>query len=161
MYRVEEDQKFGRWTVTGPGLSKSYCVCECGEEKVVKNKNLVKGLSMSCGCLANELAVERSTTHGHSHHSQKRGGKQSPTYRSWRGMIDRCVYPSNASYKRYGGRGIKVCDRWRKFENFLEDMGEKPSPEHDIDRKDSNKNYEKSNCRWLHRSKNRNHSWHG
>jgi Staphylococcus phage HNH endonuclease len=87
---------------------------------------------------------------------------QTPEYRSWRGMIDRCYYSTNASYKNYGAKGITVCERWRSsFILFCNDMGIKPTDEHDIDREDKLRNYEPDNCRWLHRSKNRSHSYAG
>jgi hypothetical protein len=75
--------------------------------------------------------------------------KQDPEYKVWAGMKQRCYIPGNASYARYGGRGITICDRWRySYENFLADMGRRPSPKHSIERKDSNGNYEPDNCVW-------------
>ena len=85
-------------------------------------------------------------THGHT--TKNRHG--SPTYQSWRAMLDRCRQPSHPHYNRYGGRGIQVCDRWHGpegFANFLRDMGERPN-DCSIDRIDNDKNYEPSNCRW-------------
>lgn len=86
----------------------------------------------------------RNLKHGHT-----RNGHFSPEYESWRGMNERCNNPNHNRYDLYGGRGIVVCERWRKFENFLEDMGLKPSPTHSIDRyPNKDGNYEPVNCRW-------------
>jgi hypothetical protein len=91
-----------------------------------------------------DIAVRPASrlTHGHS-----RKGAWSPTYRAWRAMLQRCDYPSMSNWSYYGGRGITVCDRWRSFENFLVDMGERPDGL-TLDRKDPNGNYGPDNCRW-------------
>lgn len=83
--------------------------------------------------------------HGHARH-----GKQTPEYITWFGIINRCLCQTGSSYKKYGAKGIKVCQRWRdSFLAFLEDMGPKPSPEHSIDRfPNQSGHYEPSNCRW-------------
>jgi hypothetical protein len=75
-----------------------------------------------------------------------------PLYRTWVGMRSRCNDPNRPEYKNYGERGIKVCKRWNNFANFLADMGEKPTPEHTIDRKNNDGNYEPSNCHWVTRT---------
>jgi len=87
-------------------------------------------------------------------HGHASGGKTSPTYQSWRAMRQRCNCPNNKDYHSYGGKGIKVDTQWNSFTKFLEDMGERPSKEYSLDRVDSNKNYEPSNCQWILKSEN-------
>ena len=77
--------------------------------------------------------------------------RRSSEYTSWAGMRGRCNNPKVKCYPYYGGRGITVCDRWSSFENFLEDMGSKPTPHHTLDRINSDGIYEPSNCRWATR----------
>ena len=87
-------------------------------------------------------------THGESHDNR------TTEYTSWLSMRMRCLQPSHDSYARYGGRGITICDRWiNSFENFLADMGRKPTPQHSLDRfPDKDGNYEPTNCRWATKS---------
>lgn len=121
------------------------CRCDCGNIVTVLAYNLKSSHTKSCGCLAKRILVKRSTTHGHS-----ATDKESSTYRSWRGMVQRCNNPNNKGYHNYGGRGVIVCKRWLSFENFLEDMGEAPKG-HQIDRINNNRGYYKSNCQWATR----------
>lgn len=142
-------QKFDRLTVisrTDKNLQGNYswlCRCNCGKEKIVSGSNLMTGHTKSCGCFAKERLVKRSTKHGH-----RCGDRTSMEYVVWKNMIQRCTNQKCRYYKYYGGRGITICKRWKKFENFLKDMGEVPK-DHQIDRIDNNKGYDKSNCHWV------------
>lgn len=137
-------QQFGRWTVLGFAEMRRQgarwlCRCTCGVERAVWAFDLVGGTSQSCGC----LRVEACTSHGRARRSQP-----DRTYESWAAMNERCYRSAAANYPRYGGRGIRVCDRWRhSFENFLADMGTRP-PGKTLDRISSDGHYEPANCRW-------------
>lgn len=90
------------------------------------------------------LTGKRKMPHGHC-----ADGKLTPTYSSWGSMRTRCLNPKNISYKYYGGKGIKITKRWSKFENFLEDMGPRPSIQHSLERNNNKKSYRKNNCCWI------------
>jgi hypothetical protein len=143
------NQVFGRLTVLARAESKArqtrwLCRCDCGVESTVAAKDLQRGTTRSCGCLQRELHAARHTIHGHT-----KNRKLTSIYGTWRAIVQRCTDHNCKSFPRYGGRGITVCDRWREsFENFLADMGDRPSPRHSIDREDNSKGYEPGNCRW-------------
>ena len=115
------------------------CVCDCGRETVVRSGNLVTGATKSCGCRRIASVKLRSKTHGKS---------RSVIYKRWAGMIQRCCNKNDPTYSRYGGRGIKVCERWKNFENFQADMLPSFEESLTLERKDNSGNYEPANCIW-------------
>ena len=149
MYKKRLDfagKQIGLWTILsfhsvnkhGGALWLSRCAC--GTTRVVSGWLLSKGETKSCGCAKARFTSEANRTHGES---------KTPTYRSWASMIQRCLNASNKNYNRYGGRGITVCDRWLSFENFIADMGPRPTAKHTLDRVNNNGGYNKENCQWL------------
>lgn len=127
------------------GCKRSYwiCKCDCGKEVRIDAAGMVSGRSKSCGCLQIEITIARGK------HQESGKGKTTAEYRAWCNMKTRCENPNTSHYKHYGGRGIVICERWASsFENFLSDMGRRPSSKHSVERIDTDKNYEPSNCKW-------------
>lgn len=138
--------KFGRLTATRcvgihpeKRLIMWECICECGTLVTSAASYLVTGNTRSCGCLKMDILKARCLKHGSS---------RSCEYNIWNMMLQRCNNGKCKDFPAYGGRGIRVCDRWSKFENFLADMGRRPSTDHSIDRVENDGNYEPSNCKW-------------
>lgn len=125
-----------RWEVLTVRSRKGHalCRCVCGTEREVAHKYLRNGRSRTCGCI-----------------TIRSGNTKHPAYGNWLSMKSRCFCPTDPYWHRYGGRGIRVCNRWQDFRLFCEDMGPKPSPEHTLDRLDNDGGYEPGNVRWATR----------
>lgn len=141
-FQDKTGQTFGFWTAIDfvgrdkRGKAIWKCKCICGNEKNVLIGSLMGGHSKSCGCLQYTLASQKNTKHGMA---------KTPTYKSWHAMIQRCE--GKGGHKSYPDRGISVCEEWMSFNNFLNDMGERPKRK-TLDRIDNTKGYSKNNCQW-------------
>jgi hypothetical protein len=160
------------------------CVCDCGREKRTPSEYLRAGSTRSCGCLRVAMTTAKNWRHGMACRTARRTAnhlgaadvtaalKKTAEYSTWKDMKRRCTDARRADWEAYGGRGIHFCERWGNFENFLADMGKKPSPKHTIDRTDNDGGYwcgkcaecvnsnREPNCRWatrLEQANNRRH----
>lgn len=147
-------RKFGRLSVVKK--SRFYnrkgtmweCICDCGVEIITITDRLTTGHTQSCGCLHNERKTNAAIRHGHT-----RKGHIHQDYHIWIGMKTRCLNKNSRLYKNYGGRGIKICERWLEsngigFINFIADMGPRPSLSYSLERVNNNGGYNPGNCKW-------------
>ena len=148
--------KYGRLVVVSPGetcangAAQWVCRCDCGKEKTFRANNLRSGRSTSCGCFRKEvvraLGIARRKSAADRH-------KTSPEHQAWLDMKNRCLNPRCKAWPDYGGRGIKVCERWiRDRRAFEVDMGPRPSRAHSIERRDNSRGYDPDNCYWADRT---------
>lgn len=148
--------RFGKLVIVGGPIGTIVAkhrwetTCDCGKTRLCRRYDLLRTDRRSvkcCGCTRGESHI----VHGFASRALKQTG-YTPEYRGWMAMRARCNNPKTENFRYYGGRGIKVCARWEKFENFLADMGPKPDDQYTLERKDHDGNYTPKNCVWIHRS---------
>lgn len=145
------NQRFGRWLAVSRSEIRKYgthisynCRCDCGTERLVSGSLLRNGNSMSCGCAFVEAAAKSQLRHGLTGHK---------LHGTWRSMKERCYNPNHEAFHRYGGRGIKVCERWHSLVNFVKDNEPLAIAGLTLDRRDNDGPYSPTNCHWVSRQR--------
>lgn len=144
-------QRFGRLTAIEPatslnGKTRWRCVCDCGNEKVIRASDLRSGRINSCGCLRREVTSMRARNHGLSTDAY---GNKPRLYRIWKQMRQRCLNPNDTAYPRYGGRGVTICPEWSDYKSFHDwAVANGYEDRLSIDRRDNDGDYNPTNCRW-------------
>lgn len=146
MYKIDmTGERYGKLVVTtyvGQDTKRQSiwdCQCDCGKTTIVTRSSLISGHTRSCGCIFHKAGGDASN----------HNGKRAPEYSVWAGMKRRCNNPNEKNYPNYGGRGIRVCQRWQySYPDFLADVGRRPGPEYSLDRIDNDGDYEPGNVRW-------------
>lgn len=148
LVKDETGKRYGRLVVLGPSVERrqgrySYeCQCDCGARVITTGVHLRRGVVKSCGCYRADVI--------RTHCQSGPAGKRTPTYQSWAAVIQRCLNSRCPGFRRYGARGITVCERWHSFGAFLADMGPRPEGT-SLDRINNARGYEPGNCRWATR----------
>jgi hypothetical protein len=146
------ETRFGRLTVICEAepqgkYRRALCQCDCGAERAVHTFSLTSGKTLSCGCYHSDIQRDVGRAVGKA--NRRHGRKETPEYRAWSAMKGRCLDPKHRAYRNYGARGITVCAEWvASFEAFHRAMGDRPSPDHSLDRIDNDRGYCPDNCRW-------------
>lgn len=142
---IEPNSKYGKWTILGVEGRHRLVQCECGNTSKVILYDLKKGKTTMCLPCSKQLRFGRKMPT-----TTKHGLSDTPTMWVWSDMKRRCLNPTRRGYENYGGRGITICQRWLdSFSNFLNDMGARPTSNHQLDRKDNEGHYTPENCHWV------------